>query len=131
MCYDGGVGHSGEKKMADEFNGKTGKESDYKRIRQKHPSVTVRDVYEDACYNPKEKKYFQGDDWPVQLKSTTGTIQTLFYYQHSAILTYMSRVLVVLECWSGESMGSAILQTHSQSQFLMLHFNNRKKLQSL
>ena len=123
MCYDGGVGHSGENKMAKEFK------KDYEKLPEKERKrVTLRDFYEDACYNLKKKTYFPESEWPAQLKYTTGTIQTLFYYQHSAILTYMSRVLVVLE-WGiyGECYSSYTQSIPIPDASLY----NRKKLQSL
>ena len=72
MCFDGGVGHSGETKMEEEF------EDDWNEIKEKNKGISLRDVYEDACYNPGEKKYFDGKNgrpkWETQMEDQ-GTLK--------------------------------------------------------
>ena len=67
MCFDGGVGHSGENVMKARFK------DDLEKIIKKHPNVTLKQLYEDACYYPYKKKYFK--KWKVQ--KSPGTVQNV------------------------------------------------------
>ena len=74
MCFDGGVGHSGENAMKARF------QDDWEKIKEKHPNVTLKQVYEDACYYPHRKKYF--NNWGKQKKSsgTVNRFHSIFSY---------------------------------------------------